>query len=115
LRGAHKAELLTAGGRCDPPQGHRNTLAAAVAGASTAIAIGVTEVSSLESHTPLAIIPFATSIVLATGSPQVEPPQPRALVGGNVVATLVGLLVLHATGPQSVAAPACKPLLAGSC
>ena len=49
------------------------------------------EWSSLESHTPLGIIPFATSIVLAVGSPQVEPAQPRALIGGHVVATLVGL------------------------
>jgi CBS-domain-containing membrane protein len=85
---------------------HRNALAGIVAGIGAAIAIGVMEWSSLESHTPLGIIPFATSIVLAVGSPQVEPAQPRALIGGHVVATLVGLAVLHATGPQAWAAAA---------
>jgi CBS-domain-containing membrane protein len=64
------------------------------------------EWSSLESHMPLAVIPFATSIVLVIGSPQVEPAQPRALIGGHLVATLVGLLVLHVTGPQAWAAAA---------
>jgi CBS-domain-containing membrane protein len=70
---------------------HHDALAGIVAGVGAAIAIGVMEWSSLESHTPLGIIPFATSIVLAVGSPQVEPAQPRALIGGHVVATLVGL------------------------
>jgi CBS-domain-containing membrane protein len=83
---------------------HRNVLAGIVAGVGAAIAIGVMEWSSLESHTPLTIIPFATSIVLVIGSPQVEPAQPRALIGGHVVATLTGLAVLHATGPQAWAA-----------
>ena len=66
---------------------HRNALAGAVAGAGAAIAIGVMEWFSLESHTPLVVIPFATSIVLVIGSPQVDPAQPRALSGGHVVAT----------------------------
>jgi hypothetical protein len=30
---------------------------------------------------PLAVIPFATSIVLVIGSPDAEPAQPRALIG----------------------------------
>jgi CBS-domain-containing membrane protein len=85
---------------------HRNALAGFVAGVGAAIAIGVMEWSSLESHMPLAVIPFATSIVLVIGSPQVEPAQPRALIGGHLVATLVGLLVLHVTGPQAWAAAA---------
>jgi CBS-domain-containing membrane protein len=72
-----------------------------VAGVGAAIAIGVMEWSSLESHTRLAIIPFATSNVLVIASPQVEPAQPRALIGGHVVATVVGLAVLHFTGPQA--------------
>jgi hypothetical protein len=33
---------------------------------------------SVASHYPLVIIPFATSIVLVIGSPEAEPPQPRA-------------------------------------
>lgn len=59
---------------------------------------------SAAAHYPLVIIPFATSIVLVIGSPEVETAQPRALVGGHVVSTLVGLLVLKITGPQAWAA-----------
>jgi CBS-domain-containing membrane protein len=44
--------------------------------------------------------------VLSVGSPQAEPAQPRALIGGHVVATLVGLAVLHLTGPHAWASAA---------
>jgi len=87
---------------------HHNALAGAVAGVGAAIAIGVMEWFSLESHYPLVIIPFATSIVLVIGSPQVEPAQPRALIGGHVVSTLAGLAVLHCTGPQAWAGRRCR-------
>lgn len=85
---------------------HRNALAGAVAGVGAAIAIGGMEWLSLTSHYPLVIIPFATSIVLVIGSPQIEPAQPRALIGGHVVATLVGLAILQLTGPSPWAAAA---------
>jgi CBS-domain-containing membrane protein len=85
---------------------HRNALAGAVAGLGVAIAIGGMEWFSLASRYPLVIIPFATSIVLVIGSPEVEPAQPRALIGGHVVATLVGLAMLHFTGPHAWAAAA---------
>jgi CBS-domain-containing membrane protein len=85
---------------------HRNTLAGVVAGMGAAIAIGGMEWSSFAFHTPLAAIPFATSIVLVIGSPEVEPAQPRALIGGHVVSTLVGLVVLQLTGPHAWAAAA---------
>jgi CBS-domain-containing membrane protein len=83
-----------------------NIAQAVAAGLGVAFAIGGMEWSSLASHYPLVLIPFATSIVLVVGSPDVEPAQPRALVGGHLVATLVGLLVLHLTGPQAWAAAA---------
>ena len=54
----------------------------------------------------LAVIPFATSIVLVIGSPDVEPAQPRALIGGHLISALVGLAVLKLTGPQAWAAAA---------
>jgi CBS-domain-containing membrane protein len=85
---------------------HRNTLAGAMAGLGAAVAIGVMEWLSRTSHYPLVFIPFATSIVLVMGSPDVEPAQPRALIGGHLVATLVGLAVLWVTGPQAWAAAA---------
>jgi CBS-domain-containing membrane protein len=49
-------------------------------------------------------IPFATSIVLVMGSPDVEAAQPRALVGGHIVATIVGLMVVKIAGPEPWAA-----------
>ena len=85
---------------------HRNALAGAVAGLAGAIAIGVMEWLSVAVDYPLAVIPFATSIVLVIGSPGVEPAQPRALIGGHVVSALVGLAVLKLTGPQAWAAAA---------
>jgi CBS-domain-containing membrane protein len=83
-----------------------NMLTGAAAGLGAAIAIGVMEWLSVASHFPLAIIPFATSIVLVIGSPDAEPAQPRALIGGHIVATLVGLAMLYLTGPQAWAAAA---------
>jgi len=53
---------------------------------------------------PLMFVPFATSIVLVMGMPDAEPAQPRALVGGHLVATLVGLIVVKLTGPSPWAA-----------
>jgi len=85
---------------------HRNVVAGAVAGLGGAIAIGVMELFSFAAHYPLAVIPFATSIVLVIGSPDVEPAQPRALIGGHLISALVGLAVLKLTGPQAWAATA---------
>lgn len=84
--------------------GWRRLKAGAVAGAGAALAIGVMELLSAELNYPLAVIPFATSIVLVIGSPDAVPAQPRALIGGHLVSTLVGLMVLHAVGPQAWAA-----------
>lgn len=87
------------------PKPDRQTLVAgAVAGIGAALAIGVMEWFSLTSRFPLAIIPFATSIVLVIGSHDVIPAQPRALVGGHVISTLVGLVLLKLTGPYAWAA-----------
>ena len=81
-------------------------IAGIIAGAGAAIAIGVMEWFSIASRFPLAVIPFATSIVLVIGSPDAEPAQPRALIGGHLISTLVGLLVLKLTGPNAWAAAA---------
>jgi CBS-domain-containing membrane protein len=58
------------------------------------VAIGIMEAFSISTAFPLVAIPFATSIVLVLGSPQAPPAQPRALVGGHMICTLVGLLVV---------------------
>jgi len=79
---------------------------AIMAGLGVAFAIGGMQWSSLASNYPLALIPFATSIVLVMGSPEAEPAQPRALIGGHIVATLAGFVVLRLGGPQGWAAAA---------
>src|SRR5438094_8909128 len=81
-------------------------LAGALAGLGAAIAIGAMEWFSIAGLYPLAIIPFAPSIVLVPGSPDAEPAQPRALIGGHVVSTLAGLALLKLTGPGAWAAAA---------
>ena len=90
------------------PAGERSfgfrALEGAVAGLGAALAIGGMEWASLASRYPLAIIPFATSIVLVIGAPAAEPAQPRALVGGHLVSTVVGLVVLSLTGSHAWAA-----------
>lgn len=86
--------------------GRKAARAGLLAGAGAALAIGTMEWLSVASHYPLAIIPFATSIVLVIGSPDAGPAQPRALIAGHVVATTVGLAVLWLAGPQGWAAAA---------
>ena len=78
---------------------------AIIAGAAGgAVAIAIMEQLSARTTLPLMAIPFATSIVLVMGSPEVEPAQPRALIGGHLVATLVGLVVVKLAGPDPWAA-----------
>jgi CBS-domain-containing membrane protein len=83
--------------------GPRHVAAGAAAGLGAAIAISAVAGLSRTSHTPLVIIPLATSIVLVIGSPEAQPAQPRALIGGPVVATLVGLAMLGLGRPWAVA------------
>jgi CBS-domain-containing membrane protein len=64
-----------------------------------ALAIAAMEASSASTGFPLMAIPFATSIVMVMGSPEADFAQPRALIGGHLVSTLVGLAVVHLLGP----------------
>ena len=64
----------------------RNPVAGLMAGPGAARAIGAMGVAR-SFPTLLAVIAFATSIVPVKGSPEAEHAQPRALVGGHVVAT----------------------------
>jgi CBS-domain-containing membrane protein len=69
-----------------------------------AVAIGVMEALSMSTKFPLMAIPFATSIVTVLGSPAAEPAQPRALIGGHLLSTIVGVLVVKICGPAPWAA-----------
>ena len=79
-------------------------LAILAAAAGGTMAIGGMEAFSIREAFPLFAIPFATSIVTVLGSPRAEPAQPRALVGGHLLSTLVGLLVVKLCGPAPWAA-----------
>jgi CBS-domain-containing membrane protein len=72
--------------------------------AGGAAAIGLMHLLSEQAAFPLVLVPFATSIVLVMGMPDAEPAQPRGLVGGHLISTVVGLLVLSVTGPSPWAA-----------
>ncbi len=72
--------------------------------AGGAIAIASMEAFSATTAFPLVAIPFATSIVTVLGSPKAEPAQPRALVGGHILSTVIGLLVVKSCGPAAWAA-----------
>jgi CBS-domain-containing membrane protein len=75
---------------------------AMVAGAAGgSVAIGLMYLLSLQTEFPLAAIPFATSIVLVTGTPEAPPAQPRALVGGHVLSALIGVAALKLAGPEA--------------
>ena len=83
----------------------RSQFIAILAGAAGgAIAIASMEAFSATTAFPLVAIPFATSIVVVLGSPKAEPAQPRALIGGHLVSTLVGLLIAKLCGPAPWAA-----------
>jgi CBS-domain-containing membrane protein len=78
----------------------RSQFLAVLAGAAGgAVAIGAMEFFSARAAYPLVAVPFATSIVLMLGSPKAEPAQPRALIGGHLVFTIVGILVVKLLGP----------------
>jgi len=79
-------------------------LAILAGAAGGAIAIASMEAFSATTAFPLMAIPFATSIVMVLGSPNAEPAQPRALIGGHLVSTLVGLLIVKLCGPAPWAA-----------
>jgi len=83
----------------------RASLLAIVAGAvGGALAIAGMEAFSARTAFPLVAIPFATSIVTVLGSPKAEPAQPRALVGGHLISTIVGLFIVKIFGPTAWAA-----------
>jgi CBS-domain-containing membrane protein len=83
----------------------RTQLLAVLAGAAGgAVAIAIMEAFAARAAFPLVAIPFATSIVLVLGTPKAEPAQPRALIGGHLVSTLVGLLIVKLCGPVPWAA-----------
>ncbi|MGG4603419.1 HPP family protein [Paenalcaligenes sp. Me131] len=75
-----------------------------ISSVGAAIAIALTGWLSVLSGTPWLMAPFGASCVLAFGVPDSPLAQPRAIVGGHLVATAVGLLVLLLVGDGWLAA-----------
>jgi CBS-domain-containing membrane protein len=78
----------------------RTTVTVGVAAAGGAVAIALMELLSTRYAYPLFVVPFATSIVMVMGTPAAAPAQPRPLIGGHLIATLVGLIVVKIAGPS---------------
>jgi CBS-domain-containing membrane protein len=74
-------------------------LAILAGGVGGGIAIASMEAFSITTAFPLGAIPCATSIVTVLGSPKAEPAQPRALIGGHLIFTLIGLLIVKLFKP----------------
>jgi CBS-domain-containing membrane protein len=53
---------------------------------------------------PIALVPFATSVVNVIGLPDAAPGQPRALIGGHLISTIIGLSVLSLFGSSELTA-----------
>src|SRR5262249_31948063 len=78
-----------------------------IAGAAGgAVAIALMELLSERAAFPLILVPFATSIVLVMGSPEIEAAQPRPLIGGDGVGPGAGPVWGESTRPGVGAAAA---------
>ena len=55
-------------------------------------------------HFPIALVPFATSVVNVIALPDAPPGQPRALIGGHLISAFVGLSVVSLLGSSAIAA-----------
>ena len=64
------------------------------------IAIAITAYLSVKTNSPLLMAPFGATSVLIFGVPDSPLAQPRNVIGGNLVAALVSLTILHLFGSE---------------
>jgi CBS-domain-containing membrane protein len=64
------------------------------------IAIAITAYLSVKTNSPLLMAPFGATSVLIFGVPDSPLAQPRNVIGGNLVAALVSLTILHIFGSE---------------
>ncbi len=62
------------------------------------IGIAATGYPATLTHTPLLIAPFGATCVLIFGAPDSPLAQPRNVIGGHCIATLISLTLLHLFG-----------------
>jgi CBS-domain-containing membrane protein len=78
----------------------REALLAGLGGAAT---LGVLAVCAWMTVTPLIIAPFGASCVLLFAAPASPLAQPRNVIGGHVLSSVIGLAVLALLGPGPLA------------
>jgi CBS-domain-containing membrane protein len=81
----------------------RTAREALLAGLGGALAIGVLALCARVAVTPLIIAPFGASCVLLFAVPASPLAQPRNVIGGHILSSLVGLGALALLGPSPVA------------
>ncbi|MBD0265239.1 MAG: HPP family protein [Tolypothrix sp. Co-bin9] len=62
------------------------------------LAIAATAYLSVKTNSPLLMAPFGATSVLIFGVPESPLAQPRNVIGGNLIAALVSLTILHLFG-----------------
>lgn len=72
-----------------------------LAGAGAALAIGFVATLAAWSHQPLLLGSLGASCVFLFGLPEAPFSQPRNVIAGHVLSSLVGLIFLKAFGPQA--------------
>ncbi len=83
--------------KCPPRPPYRQILWSWMGGF---IGIAATGYLSLIAQTPLLIAPFGATCVLAFGVPDSPLAQPRNIIGGHLLSTLIGLICLQIFGHQ---------------
>ncbi len=76
---------------------------ALLAGLGGALTVGVLAACAYIAVTPLIIAPFGASCVLLFAAPASPLAQPRNVIGGHILSTLVGLTMLAILGPSPIA------------
>jgi CBS-domain-containing membrane protein len=57
---------------------------------------------TVATHTPLIMAPFGATCVLAYGVYDSPLAQPRNIIGGHIISTLIGLIILHTIGSNPI-------------
>lgn len=83
--------------KCPPRPPYRHILWSWLGGF---IGIAATGYLSLIAHTPLLMAPFGATCVLAFGVSDSPLAQPRNIIGGHLLSTLIGLICLQVFGHQ---------------
>jgi CBS-domain-containing membrane protein len=70
----------------------------AIRAAGGAGGIALMQVVADAAGQPLMLVPFATSIVMVMGSPEVSPARPRCVVAGHVLSAIAGIACVTLLG-----------------